>query len=139
MDINQYIEPRQQTFLANVEYRLLELSPTSKGSKMIVSDNLDATFLDSRHIKLVLTRKMHFEPAGLFEITVAFGTIITLKEDSYYLVDWKTYDVAEEIVNNSKNLVNPLASRISLLIGEITSSFGQLPVITPPCVVVKQQ
>ena len=122
MDINQYIEPRQQTFLSNVEYRLLELVASGSKNVINVADNLEARFLDPKHIKLTLTRKLTFNPAGLFELSVSFGTILTLREDSYYLVDWKTYDVAEEIVRNSKNLINPLAARISLLIAEITSS-----------------
>ena len=138
MDLNQYIEPKQQTFLHNVEYRLLELVANARGSVMKVSDNLDATFIDNKHIKLVLTRKISFNPAGLFEASVEFGTILTLKDDAYFLVDWKTFDVAEEVVNNSKNLVNPLCARISMLVAEITSACGQPPIITPPCVIVPQ-
>ena len=137
MDINQYIEPRQQTFLSNVEYRLLELVASGSKNVINVADNLEARFLDPKHIKLTLTRKLTFNPAGLFERSVSFGTILTLREDSYYLVDWKTYDVAEEIVRNSKNLINPLAARISLLIAEITSSYGQNPIVTPPTVITK--
>ncbi len=137
MDINQYIEPRQQTFLSNVEYRLLELVASGSKNVINVADNLEARFLDPKHIKLTLTRKLTFNPAGLFELSVSFGTILTLREDSYYLVDWKTYDVAEEIVRNSKNLINPLAARISLLIAEITSSYGQNPIVTPPTVIMK--
>ena len=137
MDINQYIEPRQQTFLSNVEYRLLELVASGSKNVINVADNLEARFLDPKHIKLTLTRKLTFNPAGLFELSVSFGTILTLREDSYYLVDWKTYDVAEEIVRNSKNIINPLAARISLLIAEITSSYGQNPIVTPPTVITK--
>ena len=137
MDINQYIEPRQQTFLSNVEYRLLELVASGSKNVINVADNMEARFLDPKHIKLTLTRKLTFNPAGLFELSVSFGTILTLREDSYYLVDWKTYDVAEEIVRNSKNLINPLAARISLLIAEITSSYGQNPIVTPPTVITK--
>ena len=137
MDINQYIEPRQQTFLSNVEYRLLELVASGSKNVINVADNLEARFLDPKHIKLTLTRKLTFNPAGLFELSVSFGTILTLREDSYYLVDWKTYDVAEEIVRNSKNLINPLAARISLRIAEITSSYGQNPIVTPPTVITK--
>ena len=137
MDINQYIEPRQQTFLSNVEYRLLELVASGSKNVINVADNLEARFLDPKHIKLTLTRKLTFNPAGLFELSVSFETILTLREDSYYLVDWKTYDVAEEIVRNSKNLINPLAARISLLIAEITSSYGQNPIVTPPTVITK--
>ena len=138
MDINQYIEPRQQTFLSNVEYRLLELVASGSKNVINVADNLEARFLDPKHIKLTLTRKLTFTPAGLFELSVSFGTILTLREDSYYLVDWKTYDVAEEIARNSKNLINPLAARISLLISEITSSYGQNPIVTPPTIIMKQ-
>lgn len=138
MDINQYIEPRQQTFLSNVEYRLLELVASGSKNVINVADNLEARFLDPKHIKLTLTRKLTFNPAGLFELSVSFGTILTLREDSYYLVDWKTYDVAEEIARNSKNLINPLAARISLLIAEITSSYGQNPIVTPPTIITKQ-
>lgn len=137
MDLNQYIEPKQQTFLNNVEYRLLQLVSGASGSKMKITDKLDATFLDSKHIRLILSRKICFEPAGLFEMEVSFGTIVTLKDDAYFLVDWQTYDVAEEVINNSKNLINPLAARISMVIAQITSSYGQVPIVTPPCVVAK--
>lgn len=137
MDINQYIEPRQQSFLNGVEYRLLQLVPASSKNVLKVSDKLDVQFLDQKHIKLILTRRLDFEPAGLFELSASFGMILTLRDDAYYLVDWKTYDLAEEIINNSKNLLNPLAARISLLIAEITSSYGQVPIVTPPTIIHK--
>jgi len=138
MDLNQYIEPKQQIFLNGAEYRLLQLVAGGTTGTMRVSDNLDVSFLDNKHIKLVLTRKINFQPAGLFETAVSFGAILTLKDDAYFLVDWKTYDLPEEIINNSKNLVNPLAARISMLVAQLTSSYGQVPIITPPCVIAKQ-
>lgn len=45
--------------------------------------------------------------------------------------DWMKINLAEEFMQNGDFVTTQLMSRISLLIGQITSSFGQQPLILP--------
>ena len=46
--------------------------------------------------------------------------------------DWFDVNLAEEFRENGDFITIHLMNRITLLIGEITSSFGQQPFILPP-------
>ena len=73
-----------------------------------------------------------FEPAGIYELTISYGAAATINAQGLKEIDWKNINVADEIRNGNCTLLNNLISRISLQIGQITSSSGQVPVITPP-------
>ena len=133
MDINRYILPTQQTFLESANYQIMQLvAPGSRNNVLTFMDVLSANIINTRQIKVVFGRKLSFQPQGLFELSVSFGAILTFKEGGFEAEDWPSFDLSKEIINNSPNIVNNLAARTSLLISQITSSFGQNPIITPP-------
>ena len=74
---------------------------------------------------------MKFDPEEIFELSVSFSAILKLngeKKDDY---DWTKINLAEEFRENGQFVLGNLVNRISLLIAEITSSFGQTPIILP--------
>ena len=70
----------------------------------------------------------------MFNLTVTFGAILKFdpaKKDEY---KWHEINMAEEFRKNGEFVTNNLVARISLLIAQITSSYGQTPLILQPSV-----
>lgn len=92
-------------------------------------DNLKALTQEDG-IRIIVTRTLTFDPEALFVLNVSFGADLKFNErKSEY--EWSEINLAEEFGENGDFVITQLMSRISLLIGQITSSFGQPPLILP--------
>ena len=71
-----------------------------------------------------------------FEISmkIAFGANLYFKEDKIKAFDWSEINLAEEFRENGDFIINELMRRITLMIAQITASFGQEPIILPPLI-----
>ena len=56
---------------------------------------------------------------------LSYGAILKIKKERKEEYDWDKINLAEEFRENGEFVLGNLMSRISLLIAEITSSFGQ--------------
>ena len=63
-------------------------------------------------------------------MSVVFGADLKFNERKTE-VKWDELNIAEEFRANGDFVTAQLMSRMSLLIGQITSSFGQQPIIPP--------
>ena len=95
-------------------------------------DNIEAV-VEEKTVKLTVKRVLQFEPEEIFELSVSYGAILKIKEEKKSYA-WDKMNLAEEFRENGQFVLGNLMSRISLLIAEITSSFGQPPIILPPVV-----
>lgn len=68
----------------------------------------------------------------MFELSVSFGAVLDFDEKRKSEYDWRNINMADEIKENGEFVLSNLFSRISLLIGQITGSFGQQPLILAP-------
>jgi len=139
MDLSRYIQPQNQMFLESVNYQILELTSGSGNKLLTVMDAVSACFINDKQVKIVFGRKLTFNPSGLFELSVSFGAIYTLKDEFLNEWEWSSFDLSKEVSENSPSLLNPLVARTSMLISEITASFGQNPIVTPPTFQRKRQ
>ena len=81
--------------------------------------------------KLIILNTLNRKMDEIFNLSVSFGAHLKFNEKkSEY--EWTNINLAEEFRDNGDFVTAQLMSRISLLIGQITSSFGQYPIITPP-------
>ena len=77
---------------------------------------------------------MKFDPDELFELSISFGAILKFdpeKKDEY---DWHKVNMAEEFRENGEFVLSNLMNRIALLVAQITSSYGQMPLVLPPSI-----
>ncbi len=81
---------------------------------------------------MLVTRTLAFEPAELFSLKVSFGAILTFNPENKGDYDWQAINMARELRNNGDFVIKNLIGRISLQIAQITSSYGQPPLILPP-------
>lgn len=128
-NLKDYFMPEHEYYLQNICYNRLDVLKDD-------SHNLDCTdnisvMLQDEYVIVVLERELKFDPKELFELSVSFGAKLKLKEDKRKEIDWSSINLAEEFHKQGEFVLANLMSRISLLIAQITSSFGQQPLILP--------
>ncbi len=132
INFDNYLNTDYTFYLEGIQYRRLQPAAPNTSLRLACQDHLDADTAGAGKLKLTFTRKLTFEPAGIYELTVSYGAAATISAQGLTEVDWKNINVADEIRKGNCTLLNNLISRTSLQIGQITSSSGQAPVITPP-------
>ena len=128
-----YFENKHDIFLEDISYSRLETNITTDCS-LNCTDNINAQLIENQGIKLVVTRALEFEPESILSMKVAFGAKLYFKEDKMKAFDWSQLNLAEEFRENGDFVINELMSRITLMIAQITASFGQVPLILPPLI-----
>ena len=131
-NLAEYFKPNYEIFLDKIKYNRIETANAfiKKEIFLTCQDNINAG-LSENEIRIILSRTLVFNPEGIFSLTVSFGATLSFsdKKDEY---DWSKINIAEEFKENGDFIIAQLMSRISLLIGQITSSYGQQPLILPP-------
>ena len=129
----QYFQDQHDVFLEAISYSRLDTEVTSDCSLNCI-DNINTQLIGRKGIKLVITRTLEFEPESAFSMRVAFGTNLYFVEDKAEEFEWSKINLAEEFRENGEFITSELMSRITLMIAQITSSFGQIPLILPPLI-----
>lgn len=131
-NLSKYFKPELEIFLDAVSYRRIENLDNKRERELslLCQDNLKAT-PDENGVRIIVTRTLMFDPEELFALTVSFGADLKFNEQRRAEYDWSEINLAEEFGENGDFVTVQLMSRISLLIGQITSSFGQQPIILP--------
>ena len=138
-NLQEYFSPEQEIFLETISYKRIENSTEDHGQEfaLLCQDNIKVS-TNEKGVRVVITRSLVFDPEEIFTLSISFGADLKFNErKSEY--DWKNINLAEEFRENGDFVMANLMSRISLLIGQITSSFGQQPLILPTGLAKKNQ
>ena len=84
-----------------------------------------------------MTRCVEFKPEKPYDFQISMGSYFSIKEEKFEELEQADFDFKQEFIKQSK-LLSGLAARISLLISQVTSSFGGKPLITPPSYIEKK-
>ena len=130
-NLQEYFRPEIGIFLDAVNYKRIEELHTDNKQQIAIlcQDNVNASLSDEG-VRVLITRSVTFDPEKIFTMSVSFGADLKFS-DRKSEQDWKNINLAEEFLENGDFVTSQLVSRISLIIGEITSSFGQQPLILP--------
>lgn len=131
INFDNYLDSDYKFFLEEINYKMLEPADPNASLQLACQDHIEAD-VKEEILKLSFSRRLMFEPKGIYELTVTYGAIATINARGLSEVDWKNINVAEEIRNGNCTLLNNLVCRTSLQMGQVTSASGQSPVITPP-------
>lgn len=124
---------RQKTIsLENVEYKRIRNSKKADEYHLICEESVSIE-LGKESIDVILERKLYCDPENLFTLAVSFSAVLKFNEEGKK-VDWEKYDLSKLFESDGNFITNILAARASILIGEITASFGQNPIVLPPTV-----
>lgn len=124
-------EEEQQFYLDEISYKRIDRKEQAKEYSLNCVDKIDVN-VNKDIVKLTVKRVLKFEPEEIFELSVAYGAIIKLKKEMTEHYAWKEMDLSEEFRENGQFVLGNLMNRISLLIAEITASYGQTPIVLPP-------
>lgn len=84
------------------------------------------------NITAIITRSFSFEPKSLVEVSVSFEVVLELN-DKYKNSDKLDLSlIRKELISEDSVIMSIVMSRISLLISQLTSSYGERPIVTPP-------
>lgn len=138
-NLSEYFKPEQEIFLDTVHYKRIEnlYNGVRHEFALLCQDNVKATANDEG-VRIIVTRSLVFDPEEIFNLSVSFGVDLKFNERKAEH-DWMNINLAEEFRENGDFVTAQLMSRISLLIGQITSSFGQQPLILPAVLAKKCQ
>ena len=136
-NLQEYFTPEQEIFLDSINYRRIEDSGNEREQEvaLLCQDNVKASVND-KGVRIIVTRSLVFEPEKIFVLSVSFGAELKFNSRKSEQ-DWMKINLAEEFRQNGDFVTTQLMSRISLLIGQITSSFGQQPLILHPMLAKK--
>lgn len=132
-NLADYFLPEQEFYLQNITYDRIENTTDSENHTLNCVDNISVDTNDDT-VKITVTRTLKFEPEELFSLTVSFGAILKFNPQNKFEYKWREINMAEEFRYNGDFVIGNLMQRITLQIAQITSSFGQSPIILPPSV-----
>lgn len=133
-NLQDYFLPEQEFYLNKISYERIDVSSVKKEFSLNCSDNISVRICSEDKFKVIVTRKLTFEPEEVFNLVVSFGADLVIKPQKKGEHDWEHINLAEEFRDYGGFVTNNLMSRITLLIAQITSSFGQQPLLLPPTV-----
>lgn len=133
-NLAEYFLPNHEFYLRNISYNRID---EILGQKNYSLDCIDSIQVDANEdgVRVAVSRNLKFDPEGLFELSISFDAILKFIPDKKEEYNWHEINLAEEFRENGDFVTSNLMCRISLLISQITSSFGQQPIVLPPNVV----
>ena len=130
-NLAEYFEEIQEFYLDKVTYNRIETKNRLQSYRVNCTDRIDVD-LQEQQVKITVERTLALEPREMFDLSVSYGAVLKFKEDKKDEHDWENINLAGEFQKNGEFVLGNLMSRMSLLIAEITASFGQTPIILPP-------
>lgn len=136
-NLEQYFSEEYQFYLKKIIFEKEDDAIRDGEISLNCTDSISANLNDVGGVQLIITRKLDFKPDNFFYLEVAFGADLIFDEKKKSEIDWTQVDLAREFKENGGFVLQNLLSRISLMISQITASFGQTPLITPPGIPIK--
>lgn len=130
-NLAEYFENEQEFYLDKVLYNRIDKKLQEEEHSLNCFDNIEVK-VSGDVVKVTVMRSLKFEPEEIFELSVSYGAILKIKKEKEMDYNWNQIDLAEEFRMNGQFVLGNLMNRMSLLIAEITSSFGQVPLILTP-------
>lgn len=130
-NLAEYFENEQEFYLDKVLYNRIDKKLQEEEHSLNCFDNIEVK-VSGDVVKVTVMRSLKFEPEEIFELSVSYGAILKIKKEKEMDYNWNQIDLAEEFRMNGQFVLGNLMNRMSLLIAEITSSFGQAPLILTP-------
>ena len=115
------------------QVKMCEIPDTDAQIEVHFEDTITGKAAD-KFLRIEFTRHVWFEPASVFDITATYFVEHVLKQEGS-LAEISQEQIDAEIRNDPGFYMQEsqgFVSRISMLISQITASFGGVPLISPP-------
>ncbi len=118
--------------LISVDYKLLR-NPINENLEVSLTQNVNLKKLEMNEFTLITERIVTFQPKDFYELKIVVEVDYRVNlEETIKNINNKE-DLRDYVEKNMAVFFDktPVGESISLLIGQITSTFGQYPIITP--------
>lgn len=133
MEINKYFEKQGSFYLNDINYKTISLEAEPKDIKTKYEDFVSTEIIENgKQLRVLFTRRIYHQPESLYELFVSFGAIYYFKKEYINSAEVKDIDFLKKFKENRNTLFLNIISRTSMLISQITSSHGKIPLVTPP-------
>lgn len=134
-NLSEYFLPEQQFYLHKIVYNKLDNVSSVEVLSLNCADNIYTELIGNEEVRVIVTRSLSFDPEEIFQLSVAFGADLKFNPEKRGEHAWNEVNLAEEFRDNGDFVTDHLMSRVTLLIAQITSSYGQQPLILAPKIV----
>lgn len=131
-NLSDYFESEQEYYLDSISYERIEKNFSQTEVQIFCKDVITANVFEGDKVRVTVTRELKFAPEILFKLLISYGVVLRIASEKKNDIDWEKIDLSSEFRDNGSFATGNLFNRISLLIGNITGSFGQSPLIVPP-------
>lgn len=125
----EYFKPERRIFLENISYETVKADGPRGPHKLGCRDTVVSHLIMPHGVKFVFNRRLSFEPEAIFVLSVSFAVFLTFRPEKRDEVDWKDVNLVKEFTAGFPGVLAELDARTSLLVGEITSAAGGVPII----------
>lgn len=136
-NLEEYFLPKHEFYLNNISYERIEKTVSKGEHPLKCMDSITTDLLENDALRITVTRTLNFEPEEIFSLAVSYGAILKFEPQKKKNYNWREIDLPDEFRENGDFVTGNLMSRITLLIAQITSSYGQTPLVLPPGVTKK--
>lgn len=133
-NLSEYFLPEQKYYLNQITYNRLDTCETAEKRMLNCADSIEVNMNGNIGVKILVTRSLYFQPERLFNLSVSFGAELAFDSKRKNEYKWDEINLADEFKEHGGFVTEHLMARISLLISEITASFGQQPLVLPPSI-----
>ena len=138
-NLSKYFLSNQEYYLKGIAYNKLESVQDVKTLDLICEDEVETKLVENNFVEVMVSRKIRFVPAAIFELTISYGTILQFNPDERDKQNWKDIDLSKEFIEEGEFALRYIMSMISLQVAQITSSYGQEPLIIPTGLIVDDE
>lgn len=130
-NLSEFFSPEHEYYLNEISYKRLQPQASDSGSSLNCVEGLTAKLNKDGGVTVVLQRVLKFDPPAVFELEVSYGANLRFVADKKHEIEWDKLNLSKEFRDNGDFILDNLISRMTLLIGEITSSYGLIPIMLP--------
>lgn len=128
-NFNQYFIKEKNLFLENINYETVK-SDKKAMIRLGCRDTVVAQLIGERGVKIIFNRRLAFEPEALFTLSVSFGVFLRFDPTRLGEVNWQEVNIVNEFTKANPAIMSELNARTTLLVSQITSSAGGVPIVT---------
>ena len=131
MNIQDFFSSTYEFYLDKVAYTHKTKSSDNTAYTLNCVDNISTRIVDDSKLEVTVSRILEFTPDDLYSLSVSFVVVLQIidgKKKELLLIK----DLSFELAKGGQFFLYDIVSRMSSLISNITASYGQPPVITPP-------
>lgn len=129
-NFNEYFLRERKIFLENINYETVKADSVETQRRLGCRDTIVAQLIGDRGVKIIFNRRLNFEPEALFTLSVSFGVFLRFDPTRYSEVNWKEVNIVKQFTNDCPALIGELNARTTMLVAQITSASGGIPIVT---------